>query len=204
MFRAATHKTVQIARKGNDSVSRRKEEEGGGRNKGNIQKRSSLQLVQCWRDREGGVPSKQDGIWHGSGVEFIGFSVFVDFDGLASQRSHGAAATNTEMRAEQGLYERFTQRALLPESLPGQYCIFGSRPPAPSGMSRKHCVTWSCSHAREALRKQNYDQGAHIVPTSRITTRELASWLAGWLGGLRPGNLSCAWLAGWGAGWLAG
>ena len=120
------------------------------------------------------MPSRQDGIWHGSGVEFIGFSVFVDFDGLASQRSHGSAATNTEMRAEQGLYERFTQRALLPESLPGQYCIFGSRPPAPSGMSCKHCVTWSCSHAREALRKQNYDQGAHIVPTSRITTRELA------------------------------
>ena len=33
-------------------------------------------------------------------------------------------------------------------------------------------------------------------PTSRITTRELASWLTGWLGGLQPGNLSCAWLAG--------
>ena len=42
-------------------------------------------------------------------------------------------------------------------------------------------------------------------PTSRITTRELASWLTGWLGGLQPGNLSCAWLAGWLAGgWLAG
>ena len=57
---------------------------------------------------------------------------------------------------------------------------------------------------REALHKQNYDQGAYILPTSRITTRELASWLAGWLGGLRPGNLSCAWLAGWLAGGLAG
>ena len=56
----------------------------------------------------------------------------------------------------------------------------------------------------QALHKQNYDQGAYILPTSRITTRELASWLAGWLGGLRPGNLSCAWLAGWLAGGLAG
>ena len=56
----------------------------------------------------------------------------------------------------------------------------------------------------QALHKQNDDQGAYILPTSRITTRELASWLAGWLGGLRPGNLSCAWLAGWLAGGLAG
>ena len=75
-------------------------------------------------------------------------------------------------------------------------------------MSCKHCVTWSCSHAREALRKQNYDQGAHIVPTSRITTRELASWLAGWLGGLYTTRkcvlrLAC-WLVGWGSGWLWG
>ena len=60
---------------------------------------------------------------------------------------------------------------------------------------------------REAPHKQNYDQGAY-VPKSRITTRELAGWRAGWRTYVRPGNLSCAWLAGWlagwGAGWLAG
>ena len=66
--------------------------------------------------------------------------------------------------------------------------------------------------SREAPHKQNYDQGAYpqtelrpgSLPTSRITTRELAGWMAGWLAELRPGNLSCAWLAGWLAGGLAG
>ena len=57
---------------------------------------------------------------------------------------------------------------------------------------------------KEALHKQNYEQGAYKLHTSRITSRELASCLAGWLGGLRSGNLSCAWLAGWLAGWGAG
>ena len=59
----------------------------------------------------------------------------------------------------------------------------------------------------QALHKQNYDQGAYILPTSRITTRELASWLAGWLGGLcttrKPVLRLAGWLVGWG-GWLAG
>ena len=52
---------------------------------------------------------------------------------------------------------------------------------------------------REALHKQNYDQGAYI-PTSRITTRELASWLAGWLGGTttrKPVMRLAGWLAVW-------
>ena len=47
--------------------------------------------------------------------------------------------------------------------------------------------------------RQNYDEGPY-VPTSRITTRELAGGQAE----LRPGNLSCAWLASWLAGRLAG
>ena len=80
-----------------------------------------------------------------------------------------------------------------------------------------------------ASHKQNYNQGASppaelrpgrlstsrittreptlLPPTSRITTRELASWLAGWLGGLcttrKPVLRLAGWLVGWG-GWLAG
>ena len=56
----------------------------------------------------------------------------------------------------------------------------------------------------QALHKQNYDQGAYILPTSRITTRELASWLAG---GITYDQETChalGWLAGWLGGWLAG
>ena len=49
----------------------------------------------------------------------------------------------------------------------------------------------------QALHKQNYNQGAYILPTSRITTRELASWLAG---GITYDQETChglGWLAGW-------
>ena len=49
---------------------------------------------------------------------------------------------------------------------------------------------------QEQSHKQNYDQGAY-VPTSRITTRELAGWLAGGISWL------ASWLAGGLAGWLA-
>ena len=56
----------------------------------------------------------------------------------------------------------------------------------------------------QALHKQNYDQGAYILPTSRITTRELASWLAGGITTRKPVMRLAGWLAGWGAGWLAG
>ena len=60
---------------------------------------------------------------------------------------------------------------------------------------------------REALHKQNYDQGAYILPYPQAELLP-GSWLAGWLAGwgdyIRPGNVSCAWLAGWLAGGLAG
>ena len=79
-----------------------------------------------------------------------------------------------------------------------------SNPGPPTSRIRTREVPTRRITTREALLKQNYDQGAYILPTSRITTRELASCLAGWLGGLPPGNLSCAWLAGWLAGGLAG
>jgi len=72
------------------------------------------------------------------------------------------------------------------------------------GLPTSRITTREVPHPQnyDHLHQQNYDQGAYILPASRITTRELASWLAGWLGGLRPGNLSCAWLAGGLAGWL--
>ena len=41
------------------------------------------------------------------------------------------------------------------------------------------------------------------LPTSRITTRELAGWLAGGITTREPVMRLAGWLAGWGAGWLA-
>ena len=70
------------------------------------------------------------------------------------------------------------------------------------GLPTSRITTREVPHPQnyDHLHQQNYDQ--YVLPASRITTRELASWLAGWLGGLPPGNLSCAWLAGGLAGWL--
>ena len=64
---------------------------------------------------------------------------------------------------------------------------------------------------REAPHKQNFDQGGSpqaelrpgSLPTSRITTRELAGWLAGWRNYDEGACPALCWLAGWGAGWLA-
>ncbi len=64
---------------------------------------------------------------------------------------------------------------------------------------------------REAPHKQNFDQGGSpqaelrpgSLPTSRIKTRELAGWLAGWRNYDEGACPALCWLAGWGAGWLA-
>ena len=63
---------------------------------------------------------------------------------------------------------------------------------------------------REALHKQNYDQGAYILPYLQAELLP-GSWLAGWLaGGIMYDQETCpalGWLAGWLGGlasWLAG
>ena len=149
MFRAATYKTVPIARKGNDSVSRRKEEEGGGRNRGNIQKGSSLQLVKCKNQKPTVTlrsmmarsrrcctmaPLAGKTIEVNENAEADEFHARSVPDAILLAR-HTSYKHRDESRAR-FLRAFHTARAVcklsLPESLPGQYCIFGSRPPATS------------------------------------------------------------------------
>ena len=84
--------------------------------------------------------------------------------------------------------------------------LFYPRPPLWASLTQAEL-----HKTREAPHKQNFDQGGSpqaelrpgSLPTSRITTRDLAGWLAGWRNYDEGACPALCWLAGWGAGWLA-